>query len=124
MEGRTHGCSTTRVGRGVGGRVCFGVWGARERYDADVWRMAVLRAGCSAATLLRPALFPPTPLHQPSAGKSPITLAADRFNTRLQQLFVKAAPCPRELSGRLGGFTHGLACVVRAAEDNPTCLSP
>ncbi|KAI7846002.1 hypothetical protein COHA_000543 [Chlorella ohadii] len=35
------------------------------------------------------------------AGKSAITLAADRGNTRLQQLFVKAVPCPRECLGCL-----------------------
>lgn len=35
-------------------------------------------------------------LHILTAGKSAITLAADRGNTRLQQLFVKAVPCPRE----------------------------
>lgn len=55
-----------------------------------------------------------------TAGKSAITLAADRGNTRLQQLFVKAVPCPRECALRHSGWLL-CSCVRGHFEEHPRC---
>ena len=52
-------------------------------------RTFTARAAAAATSKLLP--LPPL-----AAGKTPLTLASEKGNTRLQQLFVKECPAPRE----------------------------